>query len=48
MVDVLDGSDTELGLRERKKLETRQSLVRAALELFSDARRRRDHRRGHR
>src|SRR5262245_18169118 len=34
-VDVADQPLADLGLRERKKLETRRALVAAALELFS-------------
>ena len=34
--DVLEPAEIDLGLRERKKLETRQALVRAALELFAE------------
>ena len=36
MTMLLDAAETEPGLRERKKLQTRQALVRAALDLFSE------------
>jgi len=35
-VDIAELADGDLGRRERKKLETRRALVRAALELFAE------------